>query len=245
MHLVDTHKVDMNAGFAIIPIVFNHEDFAMARPRVLSDEDRRERRRVKTAKWRAENIDRSREIGREAMKRAAAAKAIAEGREPGKIGPPVQFTEEQKREKRRDKARAYYQANREKMAAYYAENARRIRAAKKAGTFERKIALKLTDEERRITNVVMSQNRRALKLKNGGSHTKDDIIRLMAEQEGKCAMCALPFGDDGYHVDHYIALVNGGTNGPENLKLLHPKCNLVKGAKDPNELLNRILANTV
>jgi 5-methylcytosine-specific restriction endonuclease McrA len=37
----------------------------------------------------------------------------------------------------------------------------------------------------------------------------------------------------GFHVDHKIALANGGTNDRSNIELLCPPCNLRKHAKDP------------
>lgn len=199
---------------------------------LLTEDEKRDRRRAKQKRWRAENLERAREIVRNSERRRAAATAIAEGREPGKKGPPKLYTEEEKRAKRKAKS--------EKWNAEHLEETReaaRIREQlKRDGTFVSKALPRLTDEERRITNVAMGANRRARVRNAGGSYTKDDIIRLMAEQEGKCATCGLPFGDDGYHVDHFIPLSRGGSNDPSNLKLLHPTCNLKKGAKLPSEI---------
>jgi 5-methylcytosine-specific restriction endonuclease McrA len=36
-------------------------------------------------------------------------------------------------------------------------------------------------------------------------------------------------------VDHVLPLSRGGSNGPENLQLLCPKCNLVKGSRHPDD----------
>jgi 5-methylcytosine-specific restriction endonuclease McrA len=204
----------------------------MARPRILTDEQRREKRRLKSAAWRAANRERAREITRESMKRAAAAKAVSAGRPVGKVGAMPKYTEEQKRALRNERAKRYYYANLEKC-----RDAARLRGqAKRDGTFVSRARKRLTAEERRIVEVTMAANRRTRKRRNGGTHSKDDIIRLMAEQEGKCAMCSLPFGDDGYHVDHFVPLALGGLNDASNLKLLHPLCNLKKGARHPSEL---------
>ena len=187
---------------------------------------------AKTKAWREANKERSREIARDSMKRAAAAKAVAEGREPGKIGRLKQFTAEQKRAKRKANTEAYNAAHLEEVR----EKARVREAAKRAGTFVSRALPRLTEEDARIVNVAMAANRRARVRNAGGRYTKDDIIRLMGQQEGKCALCGLPFGDDGYHIDHFVPLSRGGTNDPSNLKLMHPTCNLTKGTHLPTEI---------
>ena len=80
-------------------------------PSKFTEEERREKRRLKARKWREANLERSREITRDSMKRAAATKAIAAGREPGKKGRAPIFTEEEKRAKRAAKQRKFYAAN--------------------------------------------------------------------------------------------------------------------------------------
>lgn len=79
--------------------------------------------------------------------------------------------------------------------------------------------------------------RRARKKGNGGKHTQADINRIYAEQEGRCKVCAADFLETGYHVDHVVPLAAGGSNGPENLQLLCPTCNVRKGAKPFGEFL--------
>jgi len=66
-----------------------------------------------------------------------------------------------------------------------------------------------------------------------GAHTPCELTALYADQNGKCAnpVCGTNLAD-GYHVDHIVALVNGGTNWIENIQLLCPTCNLRKGRKD-------------
>lgn len=56
---------------------------------------------------------------------------------------------------------------------------------------------------------------------------------LYREQDGLCALCGKPLGDNirSLHVDHDIPLVAGGTNDPENLQLTHPVCNMKKGTR--------------
>ena len=73
--------------------------------------------------------------------------------------------------------------------------------------------------------------RRALVLGADGSHTKADVERLFAEQDGYCLGCAGDLAELGYHVDHIHPLSKGGSNGPENLQLLCPTCNRQKSDK--------------
>jgi 5-methylcytosine-specific restriction endonuclease McrA len=51
-------------------------------------------------------------------------------------------------------------------------------------------------------------------------------------QRGRCYYCHEKVGDS-YHVDHVIPLALGGGNGPENLVIACPRCNLTKYAKHP------------
>ena len=71
---------------------------------------------------------------------------------------------------------------------------------------------------------------------NGGTHTAADVQRIRAEQGNKCFWCGEPLGRS-YHVDHYIPLSKGGSNGPENLNVACPTCNLQKRDKLPGEFM--------
>ena len=75
-------------------------------------------------------------------------------------------------------------------------------------------------------------NRRAHKLGNGGTHTAADILAQYERQRGKCFWCGEKAGDS-YHVDHVVPLVLGGSNGPENLVIACPSCNVSKQARHP------------
>ena len=67
-----------------------------------------------------------------------------------------------------------------------------------------------------------------------GKHSPEDIKRIYAAQQGRCAICRDHVGDD-YHVDHIMPLAGGGTNWPNNLQVLCPACNHSKKDKDPIE----------
>lgn len=72
--------------------------------------------------------------------------------------------------------------------------------------------------------------RKALKLNAPGFHTPQDIDLQYEKQQGKCAYCQYAVGKD-YHVDHVVALSRGGSNGPENLVIACPFCNMSKQDK--------------
>jgi len=82
-----------------------------------------------------------------------------------------------------------------------------------------------------------ARNRRARTARAEGSHTIEDVRKILASQKNKCATCK-EYTKDGYHVDHIQPLARGGTNWPDNLQILCPSCNLSKGAKDPVQWAN-------
>lgn len=74
------------------------------------------------------------------------------------------------------------------------------------------------------------RNRRARIRAAKGSHSPSDIARLGVEQGWACAACDADI-QESYHVDHVVAVAAGGDNGPDNLQLLCPRCNIRKGTK--------------
>lgn len=81
------------------------------------------------------------------------------------------------------------------------------------------------------------RNRKARVRNAPGSHTGADINSIFKAQRGKCAYCRSSFSKVPKHVDHIIALVNGGSNYPSNLQLLCDTCNQRKNSSDPIEFV--------
>jgi len=197
-----------------------------------------------------------------------AAKALEEGRIPGKPGKKAVSVEERKlldkaaqkrfREKNIDRIRERdaaikrkerstpegAQKHRDKQKAYASKNKEKMSEKHKIWAEENKGRRseynKKRFQEKREEYYVYGREYRARKLNAPGTHTSADIRALYFEQKGCCALCELPFLDEKtFHVDHWKPLSKGGSNDKSNLKLLHPKCNLSKGAKLPEEFNKR------
>lgn len=83
--------------------------------------------------------------------------------------------------------------------------------------------------------------RKALKLGNGGSLSKNIVQLLLAKQEGLCACCQQPL-NGSFHLDHIMPLSLGGRNDDSNVQLLLPRCNLQKFVSPPEKFMARRLA---
>ena len=132
-------------------------------------------------------------------------------------------------ERARATGAVWYAANsdRAKAASAAWQKANPAKARAKAAAWQ-----KANPEARRI----ISQNRRARKLANGGKLSKGLSAKLFKLQKGKCPCCNQPLGDD-YHMDHIIPLAKGGANEDLNIQLLRQQCNQQKSAKDPIEFM--------
>ena len=129
-----------------------------------------------------------------------------------------------------EKAKQYYANNKEKVIArvtvYRESNIESIRAAGRR-YYQENIDL------RRVSNHRM----RAQRDKSEGVHTKADIINLKAKQKNTCACCRKKL--TAYHIDHIKPLSKGGSDWPENIQLLCPRCNQRKSNKDPIEFMQQ------
>ena len=64
--------------------------------------------------------------------------------------------------------------------------------------------------------------------------------QLYGSQEGQCAACDITFPYEVLEVDHIIARSKGGTDHPDNLQLLCPSCNRIKGNRGMTYLRERL-----
>ena len=79
-----------------------------------------------------------------------------------------------------------------------------------------------------------SRNYRARYAAAIGKHTGAEIKALFVRQNGKCAYCRKSIRS-GYHADHIVPLLRGGTNWISNIQLTCGPCNQRKNAADPIE----------
>jgi 5-methylcytosine-specific restriction endonuclease McrA len=86
--------------------------------------------------------------------------------------------------------------------------------------------------------IIYSSNRRARLVKAEGSYTAEDVARIAALQNGKCAICRLK--PKQLQVDHIQPLARGGSNWPRNLQLLCARCNASKCAQNPSDYMRSL-----
>ena len=125
----------------------------------------------------------------------------------------------------------HYRANHERMLA---------RAAKYAKQNPEKNRANALKQYRKNPEryVAYSRNRKALKKAADGKHTAKEIAQLYKLQRGICVNCKKSL-KSGYHADHIMPLIRGGSNWISNIQLLCPTCNLSKKALDPIEWAQR------
>lgn len=87
--------------------------------------------------------------------------------------------------------------------------------------------------QNRFTSRARQARKRSLKLGVKGFFTRKTIENLYVKQSGRCACCQTLLSGK-FEVDHIIPISKGGSNYPENIQLLTPRCNKTKGAKLPN-----------
>lgn len=134
-------------------------------------------------------------------------------------------------------AKRYRQRNPEKVKAYakkWQAESKEYRKKYKEANRDRALIHAATYRERHREKVrVMVRNRAARRRRAEGTHTKEDIKRIMEAQDHKCVYCRQDI-TVRCHVDHIMPTKLGGSNWPSNLQCLCPSCNTRKSAKHPD-----------
>jgi hypothetical protein len=140
---------------------------------------------------------------------------------------------ERNKERVKRSRQEYYSKNKQRLNAYRAEYHRQHRDEKRE--YDRVYRSNNLDRGRKY-----SIDRRARVRNAPGTYAPEDIQIIHKQQKGRCWWCGCKLGDD-YHIDHRIALNDGGSNYPENLCLSCPPCNLSKKDRKPWEFCGRLL----
>jgi 5-methylcytosine-specific restriction endonuclease McrA len=151
---------------------------------------------------------------------------------------------EQNAERLKERRRQYYaehrddpgatKKNRKRASAWRSKNLARSIARVRAWVAANPDKVKRWRKQNMQSILARNRNRMSRKRLAPGTHTAEDIARLYKRQRGKCETCKRRLHNK-YHVDHMTPLVRGGGNGPDNLQLLCPLCNLRKHTKDSYE----------
>ncbi|WP_186215928.1 HNH endonuclease [Burkholderia gladioli] len=145
-------------------------------------------------------------------------------------------------EKNRLRARAWAQANkdrnrkraakwREENPERHKENCRRNYSENKEHRANYRRAY---DKAKKDIVAQKGRSRRARKLKCVGSHTPEDILKLLMLQKGLCIYCKSDISKK-YEIDHIMPLAKGGGDDKYNLQLLCKPCNSRKSDKLPEK----------
>ncbi len=139
---------------------------------------------------------------------------------------------EKRRYARRDKEKARSDLKRWKEANPVAVKAMEKRNAVKNRAVHSARMLRWIKENPQKVAIIRNR-RRAREVDAHGDYTIDDVRSLLRSYGRVCFYCDVALTK--FHVDHFIPLARGGSNGPENLRLSCPPCNWSKGGKMPWE----------
>lgn len=157
------------------------------------------------------------------LARAAARKRYKEKRRAEK--PPTvrqwweYFTPEQRAEMRREKRNAKQRAKRARL-----------------GVVPKRV---LSADERKKAKAAARKNRKVAERGADGRFSAEDIERIHKAQKYRCVICRCDTRESR-HIDHIVPLASGGSNWPENLQILCPRCNIRKSNKDPVEFMQEV-----
>jgi 5-methylcytosine-specific restriction endonuclease McrA len=143
-------------------------------------------------------------------------------------------------DKKRQSARNYRNANRQRIIiagrTYYKKNRQAISEMRKQSRGKQREKEREYWLKNRVSVLAKNANQRARKRNAPGRYTAADVNHMITMQKSCCAVCRTRLSGN-YHVDHIVALANGGTNDKTNLQILCPQCNMSKSARDPVEFM--------
>lgn len=150
----------------------------------------------------------------------------------------------QHRESRAKYKAAYDRQHKDKIATYRSMHRDKIKRSKDnyRRTHKEQNAIYNAQWQRCHPDIIRAKwnRRRARKKIAGGHHTATDIQRQGAVQKWRCWWCGEDC-KDRYHIDHLVPLSRGGHNGPGNIVIACPHCNLSKHDRLPDEWAGRLL----
>jgi 5-methylcytosine-specific restriction endonuclease McrA len=112
-------------------------------------------------------------------------------------------------ERRREIANHYALKNLDKISAWSRANPEKLREGSRRG----------------------QAKRRAMQVKTGGVPTRTQIQKVKSINDGACVYC----GNTASCIDHFIPVIKGGWNRPNNLVPACGSCNGKKGTSDPDQ----------
>lgn len=133
----------------------------------------------------------------------------------------------------------YLKANREAILTRTRQYHANLSPEERARRKEQARDWALSNPETRRAIAQNYKHRRRAQEKSG--ITGAELLRWKRAQEKVCYWCGVDCGSR-YHVDHYVALANGGKHEISNLVIACPPCNQSKSAKDPERFREELRA---
>ena len=62
-----------------------------------------------------------------------------------------------------------------------------------------------------------------------------EALVVLEMHDGVCGICGEDIDPEDFHIDHIVPLSKGGSHTYDNVQPAHPRCNLVKHARMPDE----------
>ena len=208
-------------------------------------QEKREAQRQATARWRANNPEKARASCQKSNATTGiAARARYRKRHPDAAAKASKKWRESHIEVAREKGRAYSLAyaathreqERLRAAKWREDFPDKLRAMQRRHYLENKAMIAEARKEYRARNREKcrewANERKAKQRAGGGGLSRGYVVTLFKRQCGLCVACHADLQVTGKHIDHIVAISNGGLHCDENVQLLCPTCNRRKSAKD-------------